>query len=123
MCAFIVTQSSHLCMKGEEICNHPTSFCVSEAHSSVPEAFIAFSSPILFCYLQLPRCKRQTGQNETAGSSLLYTRWKKFWRGMCDNSFQDSSTGYLGVSMFDLMPDSAFQKRTGSTNNCVPCFL
>lgn len=42
---------------------------------------------------------------------------------MCDNSIQDSCSGYLGVSMLDLTPDSVFQRRTGSTNNCVLCFL
>lgn len=102
MCSFIAIQSSHMCMKGEESCNHTNFYCVYETHSSVPEPFIASSSPTLVCYLQLPRCKRQTGQHKTAGTSLLYTRWKKFWRGVCDNSFQDSSAGYLGVSMLDL---------------------
>lgn len=71
-----------------------------------------------FCYLQLPRCKRQTGKNKTAGSSLLYTRGKKFWRRLCDNSLQDSCSGYMGVSMLDLIQSSSFQKRTGSSSNC-----
>lgn len=86
--------------------------------SSLLEPFIAFSSPTPLCYLQLPGCKRETGKNKTAGSGLLYTGWKKFWRRLCDNSFQDSCSGYLGVSMLDLIADSSFQKRTDSTSNC-----
>lgn len=95
---------------------------VCETHSPVIQPSIMFNSPTLLCYLQLPGCKRQTGENKTAGSSLLYTGWKKFRRRVCDNSFQDSHSGYLGVSMLDLTPDLAFQKRIGSNNNCIPCF-
>lgn len=102
--------------------NYPHSSWVCETCSSVLEPFMAFNSPTL-SYTQLPGCKRQTGKNKTAGSSLLYSGWKKFWRRVCDNSIQDSNSGYLGVSMLDLTPDSVFQKKTRSTNNCVLCFL
>lgn len=103
MCSFVVIPS-HMCMKGEERCNYPNYPWVCVTHFSVLEPFIAFNSPTLLCYPQLPGCERQTGKNKTAGSSLLYTGWKKFWRRVCDNSFQDSYSGYLGVSMLDLAP-------------------
>ena len=109
--------------KGKERCNCPSFSWVWETHSSGLEPFLVFSSPTLLCYPQLPGCKRQTGKHKTAGSSLLYTGWKKFWRRVCDNSFQDSFSGYLGVSMLDPTPDSALRKRTGSTSNCVLGFL
>lgn len=111
-----------MCIKREERLKCPNFSWVCETCSSVLEPFIAFNTPAL-SYPQLPGCKRQTGKNKTAGSSLLYSGWKKFWRRVCDNSIQDSCSGYLGVSMPDLTPDSAFQKRTGSTNNCVLGFL
>lgn len=119
MYSFSVIQCPHVCMNREERCNYPNFSWVCETHSSVLEPFTAFNIPTLLCYLQLPGCKRQTGKHKAAGSSLLYTGWKKFWRRVCDNSFQDSYSGHLGVSMLDLAPSLAFQTRTGSTSNGV----